>query len=324
MNKFIFSLSLIIIGLLIGYILQIFIKNKWITIPLTTEKLTRNMQKVALLFLNPIALVGALWIVNLNSIKLMVLPFLGFFALILGGITAFIFGKLQKLNRKQMGAYVISGSFTNLGTIGGLICFTFFGEVGYALVPLYKLFEELTYYGIGFPIAKAYSGASSERESLWTRLKNVFSDVFIIVAFLSISIGLILNFLSVDRPKFYSELNSIVIPLMTIILLASIGLNLKFNNMGKYIKPSLLIVIIKIVIVPVTITILAYILGLEEINDGLPLKVALVLASMPTGFIAMVPPTIYDLDSDLAYTVWIATNASLIITIPILGIITKF
>lgn len=39
---------------------------------------------------------------------------------------------------------------------------------------------------------------------------------------------------------------------------------------------------------------------------------------MPIGFTALVPPTIYDLNLDLANTNWLAITAMLILYIPIL------
>jgi hypothetical protein len=63
---------------------------------------------------------------------------------------------------------------------------------------------------------------------------------------------------------------------------------------------------------------ISYLLGLGNIEDGLPLKVVLILSSMPVGFTAMVPPTIYDLDIDLSNASWIVTNSALIFVVPML------
>ena len=324
MNKFVSSLSIIIFGLSLGYLIQFLANKKMVTFPFSIEKLPRRLQKTALLFLSPIALTGALWILELNDLKLMVLPFIGFTALMLGGVIAFGFGKAQKLSKRQMGAYIISGSFTNIGSIGGLVCYILFGEVGFAIVPLYKLFEELVYYGIGFPLAKSFSSQVSQKESTFKRLRKVFSDVFIIAALISITIGLSLNMLGINRPQVYGTINSILIPISTICLLMSIGLNLRFSKMGQYLKPSFLIILSKMLIVPTIIGSIGYLIGLGDINNGMPLKVIIVLSSMPTGFVSMIPPALYDLDGDLANTIWFTTTLSLIIVIPCLGFITSF
>jgi hypothetical protein len=50
----------------------------------------------------------------------------------------------------------------------------------------------------------------------------------------------------------------------------------------------------------------------------------LILASMPVGFIAMVPPTIYDLDIDLANACWLITNTGLLLQVPLLLFLIRF
>ncbi len=61
------------------------------------------------------------------------------------------------LDNKDTGSFFCCGFFSNLVNIGGLICFLFLGEEGYKLVPLYTLLTQITYYAIGFSVAKHYS-----------------------------------------------------------------------------------------------------------------------------------------------------------------------
>ena len=74
---------------------------------------------------------------------------------------------------------------------------------------------------------------------------------------------------------------------------------------------------IKFIIVPVAATTIAYYIGFGKVDQGLPLKVTLILSSMPVGFIAMVPPTIYELDVDLANATWLVTNFLLLLIVPL-------
>jgi len=324
MERFSLTIAIIIIGLFLGYFIQILNQKKIIHLSISMKNLSKILQKIALLFLNPIALIGALWMAELNSFKLLILPVLGILAWTIGGFVAWRIGKLQRMENHKLGAYIIAGSFSNVGVIGGIICYVFFGEIGFAFVPIYKLFEELTYYGVGFPIAKALSTEEITNVSLIERLKNIFSDTYIRVAMGSILIGLILNFTGIKRPEIYSNINGILIPATTIILLTSIGLNMRFHKIKEYIKPSIILAIFKMLLLPVCIGTLGYLFGLGSISDGLPLKVAIVLSSMPTGFIALVPPSIYNLDIDLANTIWIVTTSSLLIVVPILYFVTSW
>ena len=149
----IFSLGIIFFGLIVGYIVQQLESRRIIRLPISIENLRKLFQKVAILLFLPISTIGTLWIVNMNNIKIVALPFLGILALFTGGILGLIAAKLLKLNRKDTGSIFTCGSFANIASIGGLVCYLFFGEEGFALVSFYALFVQITYYAIGFPIA---------------------------------------------------------------------------------------------------------------------------------------------------------------------------
>ena len=317
MEKFVYSLGIIFFGLALGYSIQVLVRKKIIQLPYDIEILRKTLQRIALLFFNPIAFMGAVWIVTLEDLKIIALPFIGITALVLGGILALVFARMLGMSRKQTGAYIVSGGFTNIGSIGGLICFTFLGEAGFALVSFYKLFETFSYYAFGFPIAKSYSADVTEVESFWVRIKKVFTDPFVLVALGSLLAGFLLNISGIERPKLYASINAVFVPTATILLLSSIGMAIRFRRAGKYLKEGSLIAIIKFIIVPLTATSIAYFLGFGEIDQGLPLKVVLILSSMPVGFTAMVPPTIYDLDVDLANASWLVTNFLLLLVVPL-------
>lgn len=321
MEKFIFSLAIIFGGLLIGYTYQILVRNQKIKSRIPTQTVRKAMQKAAFLFFNPIAFLGAVWIVRLDNLKVIMMPFIGITALALGGVLAYVFSRLMKLPRKQTGAYIVSGGFTNIGSIGGLICFTLLGEAGYALVSFYSLFEMIGYYGVGFPLAKAFSENPGESIKTKNRFKNLFADPFVFVALGSGLLGLIFNITGLPRPDFYAGISAAFVPIGTFLLVSSIGMAMRFSRIRLFLKEGLLMALIKFVLVPVTATTLAYFLGFGEIDQGLPLKVVLILSSMPVAFTALVPPTIYDLDVDLANTTWLVTNLSLWLVVPVLSLL---
>jgi len=322
MGRLLFSISIVILGIGVGYMIQVLKKKK--SLRLSIDDLKRKLQRSALLFLNPVAILGATWVANIHDIKIAALPFMGMTALFSGGCVAFIISRIMKLNRKQTGSYIVCGGFTNIGSLGALFCFMFLGESGFALVPFYKLFEELIYYAIGFPIAKSYSDDLTKNPSFLHRLKAAATDIFVVMAVLSISTGLILNILAIPRPPVYAVVNALFIPLAAFLLLISIGLSMHFSSVKTYLKPGLIIAAIKFAMIPVIIVGMGYLFGLNLIDNGLPLKVVLVLSSMPVGFIAMVPPTIYDLDIDLANACWLITNAALLFEIPLLIFLFRF
>jgi predicted permease len=129
---------------------------------------------------------------------------------------------------------------------------------------------------------------------------------------------LILNLTGVPRPQFYARVNSIFIPTIPTLLLLSIGMAMKFSSVRTYLGKSAIIVLVRQVMVPAAVVGIALALGFREISDGLPLKVVMILSCMPVAFIAMVPPTLYDLDGELANSNWLLTNGLLLLLVPAL------
>lgn len=317
MSKIVYSLSLIAFGLLLGYLVQLAAGRGRIRLPMPIDALRKSLQRGALLFVNPVAIVGAVWAVNVGSVKMAALPLVGVFALLAGGALALAAARLLKLGHQKTGALFGCGSFTNIGSIGALVCFVVLGEEGYALVPIYKMFEELFYYAAGFPIAKYYSGRGGAADRAGRVVSRLLRDPFILTALASILTGGLLNVSGLERPAFYGALNRVLVPLGTVMLLTSIGLAMRFRRVRGYLRESAAIAAIKFVLVPMLATAMAYLIGFGTVDNGLPLKVVLILSSMPVAFNALIPPSIYDLDLDLANSCWLVTTALLVVVLPI-------
>ncbi|CAB1066102.1 hypothetical protein D1BOALGB6SA_10901 [Olavius sp. associated proteobacterium Delta 1] len=320
MSKFIYSFAIVFMGLLLGYVTQILVRRRRIELEISIDDLRKILQKAALLFVNPVAIVGAVWIVNLNNATLIALPFIGLCTYLIGGALAVGASWLLDLDGKRAGALFGCGFFTNIGAIGTLICYIFLGEAGFALVAIFKLFQEIAYYAIGFPIAK-YFGSSRHDVPARGLLKHLVRDPYLIMAVCAITIGGLLNISGVQRPEFYIIIISVFVPLLTLLLLISIGMAMKFRKIGAYLRECVSISLIKFVLVPVLVFLPAYFLGYGNIQNGLPLKVVLILSSMPVAFNALIPPSIYNLDLDLANSCWFFTTAMLVVVLPVLMMI---
>lgn len=318
MDKLAFSLILIIMGVCSGYLFQQFAVRGIIHAGPDLTHLKKGIQKVVFLGLNPVAIVGATWVAKLEDINLIALPALCIAALALGGILACGLSKFFRMSRKQTGAYIGCGTFTNIGALGALFCYMFLGEPGFALVPIYKLLEEFTYFAYVFPLAKSFSIDKIEKKSLLDRLKIVFSDVLVSISVASIGLGLIFNMSGIHRPEIFATVNAIIIPTIVFLLLFSIGLGMRFSSVGRNIIPALSVTAVKFTIVPLVITGLGLLAGLHTIDNGLPLKVVYILSAGPVGFLSVIPPTLYDLDADLANSCWLVCNSLLVVQVPIM------
>jgi predicted permease len=323
LSKLSLSLGIIVVGLSLGYAIQRLSGANLITLPLSLDDLRKRLQKTALLFVLPVTVLGAIWIVDVPSLSIAALPLIGVGAIVLGGILAMGVAGVLRLEPRETGALIPCGAFTNIGSIGALICYVYLGEKGFALVPIYKLFEELTYYSVGFPIAKYFSAMDARQDTSASRLKALAGDPFILVALSSIFLGGILNLSGLPRPEIFGVINAVFIPLGTGLLLVSIGLAMRFKSVRRHLKACALVSLIKFAVVPCCATAVAWIIGYGQIDNGLPLKVVLILSSMPVAFNALIPPSIYDLDLDLANACWFFTTSALIVVLPLLLMLTS-
>lgn len=115
MSKFIYSFAIVFIGLWLGYVIQVLVRHQHIAFGIPIDDLRKLLQKAALLFVNPVAIVGAVWIVNLKNATLIALPFIGLSTYLIGGALAVGASRLLDLDGKRSGALFGCGFFTNIG-----------------------------------------------------------------------------------------------------------------------------------------------------------------------------------------------------------------
>ncbi|MFA9457598.1 AEC family transporter [Halalkalibacter sp. AB-rgal2] len=319
-GNFLFALSIIIIGLLFGRGLRVLLDKGKIESAAKMHWILKNCTMSALLVVNPLIILGAFWFVEMDDIRLMYIPILGALSLGIGGVLALYAAKLLKLSRKKQGAMFASGTFTNLGSFGALFCFVFLGEASLVFVALFRLFEDLIYYAVGFPVAQSY-GDRQKGTKPPSVLSKVMRNPFFIVTIVAIGIGGALNASPIDRPEFYTHLNSLLVPIFTILLVVPTGFNLQVTKVKGFLKESLSIASIKYVIVPVTVTFCAFLFGLKEYYEGIAFKTILILSAMPPGFTSLVPPQLFNLDKDLANSSWFINTILLIVVLPVLYLI---
>lgn len=313
MDKFIISVLTIVCGLAVGAFLKpILNRNN----PLLVDYLGKWLQKTAVLYLMPLVALGAVWAARIGDCRLALLPCLGTFSVISGGIAGLTISKLFKHGPEQKGPMFLCGAFSNFGSFGGFVCYMLWGEPSYALVSLYKLLDEVNLVVIGYPVARFYAQGNARWD--WDQLKSYLRDPLFIMPASGVLLGLALNLLNWERPPLYQNINAVLIPIATIMLLVSTGLNIKLSSLRKYLKECLAISSVKFFFLPVVLGTVAWLLGLQHIDDGLPFKVTLVLSSMPVAFYSQIPTAVYGLDRDLASSCWLFTTGLMFLLFPII------
>ena len=95
-------------------------------------------------------------------------------------------------------------------------------------------------------------------------------------------------------------------------------MTLQFSRIANYKRDLLLVMAIKFVIIPLIVIPAAYLLGMHRILDAIPMKVVIILSFMPVAFTALLPPTLYGFDLDLANSGWIVTTLFMLIVLPVI------
>jgi len=106
-------------------------------------------------------------------------------------------------------------------------------------------------------------------------------------------------------------------------MLVPIGVAMKFGRVRNFARECVVVSFIKFTLVPLIVSTVAFLLGYGKIEGGLPLKVVIVLSSMPVAFTSLIPVSIYNLNLDIANSCWLVTTFSLILILPLLSYVIK-
>lgn len=279
------------------------------------EAARKKMQVLAVFVLIPLSAMLSLWGLPKPDPRLIALPFLGLAAWVLGGAIALVAARKLHLGRPQTGSLYCCGTFTNIGAVGGLTSLLFLGENSIALVALYRLCEEIYYFSVSFPIARWYSPENTETKLSFRAFRL---DPILCVIVSALGAGFVLNWAGVPRPEFCGPVASGAMIIATTLFLFAIGLSLRLSRLSCYLRPSLAVCAIKFAAVPLVIISLAAALGFGNMEGGLPLRVVAILSAMPVAMTALVPPTLFHLDVDLANACWIFSTLGLVAVLPLL------
>lgn len=277
------------------------------------DRLRHWLQLTAIFILLPFSAMLSLWGLPDPDPKLLALPLLGLASYICGGTLALVAARVSGLSRVQTGSFFCCGSFTNIGAIGGLVCLVFLGENTIALVALYRLLEEIYYFSVACPIARRF-GPDSGDAAPGPRGFRLGRVLGIIVS--ALLLGIILHFAHVPRPAFCGPLASAAMLVSTVFFLFAIGLTLKIAKTWNYLPQCFTMCAIKFICVPAIVITLAWLAGYGTHENGLPLKSVAILCSMPVAMTALVPPSLFHLDVDLANACWMATTLGLVAVLP--------
>ena len=287
------------------------------------SRLSKSLTKYLMIFLAPVIILNSFWSIDFTKGLIGFLPLAYIVIVNVTLIPAFVVAKMLKLNKLEKGSFISCAVFSNVGlTMGGIICFIFFGDQGLYMSSFYITLFIPHYYFVGFPLMSVFS--KEKKVKLKQVARELFGNPVSIVPISLMCAGLILNLTGIPRPQL---LNQITTRLLVYVAVAgyslAIGLGLSFSGSIKYIKHSLYISAIKFIFTPLIGLLVLTVMGFLHFDDPLPAKVIFVESFMPAAIMSVLLVKVFNLNEDLSNASWIITNMIAVPMIPLLWVLQK-
>ncbi|MGF1718792.1 hypothetical protein L4D20_01950 [Vibrio kyushuensis] len=302
----VWALVIVVVGFLLGLVFQK--KN-----PNHSRKVSILFSKSSLFFLIPFSVLSSLWQMPRITAQLIYLPLIGAAVIGVGAAVGFIYRRYFQLTAHQFGALLPVTTFYNLGALGNLIVFVTIGENGVALLALFKLCEELIYFGWAFPYSRTLGRTSSVTGDEKTRF---WKDPIFIIAISAVVLGILMNQSQIARPTIFTEIIQLTVPLSSFLMIMAVGMTFNIIGGGKWIKLGIFSSIMRSTLSVIVVMTLISLFDLWSVYQGDLARVCLLLAVMPTAFMSVLPSVLYDLDKSLANTVWLISFLTSVAVIP--------
>lgn len=272
--------------------------------------------RLTLTYLEPFPNLLALWGLRAGDARAFLLPLLGAALILVMWPVGHLIGRLQRLRGSDLGAFVTTAMFSNVGfTFGTFLCYALLGERGVALGTLYTASFMPMLFTVGLFAAGRYS-AESGRPG-WEIVKDTTRKAESRNPILGILVGLALYTAGVRRPAAAAVAVGVLVPLTTFIYLFAIGLSLRPRTMLGYWRPAAVLHAVKFLISPVIGLALGLAIGFHHDPNMDLLRVLFIQSAAPAGIMSMVLCQVRGLNVQLAAACWLATNLFAIATVPL-------
>lgn len=274
----------------------------------TKSEVFDRLMIIAVVSVAPVMAVLSLWVIHLK-LSLLWMPVLGVAMQMVPGLIGVVRGK-KFTNALERGSFVLSAMLSNRGVVGMLSLFILYGEQGYAYMRLTILFAPIVVYLICFPMAGRYErGARPVPRKRVGLVRVLFNPNY--VPGVGVVIGFALNLMGVERPAVLGEVFPYMVHLTAWVFLIPIGASIELREMNRYWRSVSELLLLKFILNPLIITLLALLVGLR----GKELVSVGVLASTPTAIFAPVTAKLFRLNVHLAMSAFVLTTVVYLVAV---------
>ncbi len=284
-------------------------------------KLARFSSQTSILLLIPPMAMLVFWTAELPAGPSAALPFLGLGVHLLGGAAGWLLARSAGFERPVQGACFLGGASSNVLTFGGIVAVLLLstpedphGEQALSAMQLYRVLEGPFYYLIAWPSAAMLSATGPRTASWGATFRKSFRPVTLL-PLAGMAVGVLLNVARFRRPGALDGLAAWLVRGNVVLLGITVGLTLRRAAVGRRLPLCLGISAIKFALLPCAAGGALWLLGFR----GLHLQTALVCASMPVAFMAVVGANLVGLDEEVLGSLWLFTTAAMVVVVPVLA-----
>jgi len=177
---------------------------------------------------------------------------------------------------------------------------------------LYRVLEAPFYYLVAWPVAAYLSSTGPQASSWGATFRRSFRPVTLL-PLAGMGVGVLLNLAKIHRPGLLDGVSSWFVRGNVLLLGVTVGLTLRRAAVGRQLSLCLGISAIKFALLPCALWLLGF--------RGLHLQTALVCASMPVAFMAVVGANLVGLDEEVLGSLWLFTTAAMVVIVPLLAVV---
>ncbi len=277
--------------------------------------LSRRLVRINIIGIEPAIVLWCTWGLTVSA-SLMVLPFFGFGLVATGVLAGSCAATWMKLSGKRRQTFLISSSLANHGfTMGGALCYFFFGEQGLGLSVILVLYFIPYVYCLVFPYAKTGSGRGISFQGFFRKFIRDRQNM----PLFAMAAGLLLKACDINRPNIDFPIDALLLASIALYYL-TLGISFTRINIPGIWRELAALSAIKFVVVPGLTFVVLCLLPLDpSVRAVIQLQ-----AFMPTAIYAMVTAVLFDLETELASGLFICTTVVFLTAVlPVMFLLNK-
>ncbi len=305
--KFAIFQSIIIVLFSCGW----WIKNR---LPYAAKR-SKTIINLNLMGIEPLIVFWSVWGLPLEK-DLLILPISGALMALLGILAGMIITGFIKLSHKKKAAFLIGSCLSNQGfTMGGFLCYLFFGEAGLAMAVIFMTYFIPLLFLIIFPYARMTGKTDQNNITVYERLKMSIINLQNMPLY-AMLLAVALQLTEVQRPPWRLSLDPLLLFSVALYYL-TLGGNFQFKNIKGAVRENLALAAIKFIIIPGAVFMVLLVLPIDPTIKQL----IMIQSIMPVAVYSVVVSILFDLDATLSSGMFVInTSIFIIFILPLLMI----